>query len=176
MEYFEMGEKVVVKATMNPMFAGGERKWLREQLVHPKKGFYVGYTYKQEGTLFQDGCFNTHLKDIKSIKVLRIKFSDWGNDKFALLQDVKRIGQMSDLQLNVSAHHKNIARSMEDERMTITERTLKKWRREALGDYNDCVHCPEGNYDSSVVKELSNRILRMTQELLDQHLLRKEVR
>ena len=91
-----MGEKVVVKATMYPMYVDGKRKWLREQLVHPREGFYVGYTYKQEGKL-TGGMMNTYeyqrgwLTNIKSIKVLRIKFSDWGNDKFALLQDVRRI-------------------------------------------------------------------------------------
>ena len=92
MNYFKVGEKVVVKATMYHIYIDGERKWLREQLIHPKKGFYVGYTYKQEGTFVEgDNYSQGYLKDIKSIKVLRIKFSDWGNDKFALLQDVRRI-------------------------------------------------------------------------------------
>jgi len=49
----------------------------------------------------------------------------------------------------------------------ITERTLKKWRMEALAQDEDppLVH--------EVLKTLSERILRLTQELLDQHLLRK---
>jgi len=58
--------------------------------------------------------------------------------------------------------------------MSITERTLRRWRRDAL------VYGPFP-YDKSTVDNLSienstfrERILRMTQELLDQHLLRKE--
>ena len=92
MNYFEMGEKVIVKATMYPMYIDGERKWLRENLVHPKEAFYVGYTYKQEGKVTSSGIEGpAYLTNIKSIKVLRVKFSDWGNDKFALLQDVRWI-------------------------------------------------------------------------------------
>ena len=91
MKYFKMGEKIIVKAIVYPMYVLGERKWLREQLINPREAFYVGYTYKQEGAVFTDpetGISN--LINIKSIKVLRVKFSDWGNDYFALLQDVKR--------------------------------------------------------------------------------------
>ena len=54
--------------------------------------------------------------------------------------------------------------------MPITERTLRKWRGEALKDIN----YPDRSIDpDSIVEELSQRILRMTQELLDQHLIRK---
>jgi len=49
--------------------------------------------------------------------------------------------------------------------MTISERTLKKWRREAL--QHDLLTTDER------LHELLGKILRMTQELLDQHLLRK---
>lgn len=53
----------------------------------------------------------------------------------------------------------------------ITERTLKRWRREALVLMLDggCVSLGE-----RPVKELLERIIKMTQELLDQHLLRKD--
>lgn len=61
----------------------------------------------------------------------------------------------------------------------ITERTLKRWRREALEDTaspkvlatNDGVDL---DFHVDEVIELSNRILRMTQELLDQHLTRSK--
>ena len=65
--------------------------------------------------------------------------------------------------------------------MTITERTLKKWRGEALNDVIApnvlSTHCGV-DYEAHIdeVKTLSERILRMTQELLDQHLLRKVIR
>lgn len=52
----------------------------------------------------------------------------------------------------------------------ITERTLKKWRKEALL----ALH---GNYpeDASTVlfEDFSKHILQMTQELLDQDLIRR---
>lgn len=58
----------------------------------------------------------------------------------------------------------------------ITERTLKKWRGEALREIAiSSTHTEDqmaSAYDS-LLTELQKRILRMTQELLDQHLLRK---
>jgi hypothetical protein len=61
----------------------------------------------------------------------------------------------------------------------ITERILRQWRRDALrksqpGATIDAVRTPEGiNIDILYIVELNSRILRLTQELLDQHLLRK---
>ena len=52
----------------------------------------------------------------------------------------------------------------------ITERTLRKWRKEALELRRDINDVPE----SSPILSLVNEVLRMTQELLDQHLLRRE--
>jgi len=54
----------------------------------------------------------------------------------------------------------------------ITERTLKKWRKEALIEFE----ADPVEYDETIsyVKELQSRILRMTQEMLDMHLLRKK--
>ena len=64
----------------------------------------------------------------------------------------------------------------------ITERILKKWRKEALeGDgvplwtesifTNDST---QSTYVRNKIVELNSRICRMTQELMDQHLLRKD--
>ena len=50
--------------------------------------------------------------------------------------------------------------------MPITERTLRKWRKEALIE-----NCKLTNFD--INQEWANRVLRMTQELLDAHLLRR---
>ena len=57
--------------------------------------------------------------------------------------------------------------------MTITERTLKKWRGEALEAEVEMkeMECPAAW--ASERRELSQRILRLTQVLLDQHLLEK---
>lgn len=51
----------------------------------------------------------------------------------------------------------------------ITERTLKRWRKEALAFRTDTTV-----QKTAVENELNDRILRMTAELLDQHLIRKE--
>ena len=54
----------------------------------------------------------------------------------------------------------------------VTERTLKQWRKEALAN--------EGTKEGVITLhvntrfELNKRILRMTQELLDLHLIRKK--
>ena len=62
----------------------------------------------------------------------------------------------------------------------ISERLLRKWRKDALKDIIDpqIIATKDGvNYDFHImdeVKELSNRILRLTQELLDQHLINKK--
>jgi len=60
----------------------------------------------------------------------------------------------------------------------ITERTLKKWRKEALQIKTDTDVILDAsqfpvNVSRQSVIEWQIRILRMTQELLDQHLLRK---
>ena len=85
MKYFKMGEEILVSAIVYPFYIDGYRKWLIKY-IKERKAFYVGYAHKHEGKVD-----NHRLTNIKSIKLLRIKFSDWGNDKFALLQDVRRI-------------------------------------------------------------------------------------
>ena len=60
----------------------------------------------------------------------------------------------------------------------ITERTLRQWRKDAL-QTTETIESFDPALDVKVTKhitvinELSERILRLTQELLDQHLLRK---
>ena len=60
--------------------------------------------------------------------------------------------------------------------MILSERTLRKWRKATLllkktvdTTEGDLVHIRRGD-----AKEISNALLIMTRELLDQHLLRKE--
>jgi transposase-like protein len=63
----------------------------------------------------------------------------------------------------------------------ITERTLRKWRREALETLQG-TESIRNIYEGTAAGlakeyiETQQRVLRMTQELLDQHLLRKEIR
>ena len=54
--------------------------------------------------------------------------------------------------------------------MPITERTLKKWRKEALETKDLCTITDPLEH---TIHEQATRILRMTQELLDQQLIRK---
>lgn len=62
--------------------------------------------------------------------------------------------------------------------MPITERTLKRWRKDALHDMDISIECKDAPITSKIAdmrfKGHLNRILRMTQELLDQHLLREQ--
>ncbi len=51
----------------------------------------------------------------------------------------------------------------------ISERTLRRWRRDALVTPKDV----DLLLSSRLYIELQERILRLTQELLDQHLIRK---
>ena len=60
--------------------------------------------------------------------------------------------------------------------MKLSQRMLTKWRKEALRE--NLIPLTESNDQmafahDSFLTELNNRILRLTQELLDQHLLRK---
>lgn len=56
----------------------------------------------------------------------------------------------------------------------ISERMLKRWRKESLKAMEDIDVKPDDYLVMiSAVKELNARILMLTQELLDQHLLRE---
>lgn len=56
----------------------------------------------------------------------------------------------------------------------ITERTLRKWRKEALEKKDHFDTRREDSLTSAGAIGMSERILRLTQELLDQHLLRRK--
>ncbi len=58
--------------------------------------------------------------------------------------------------------------------MPITERTLRKWRKEALEDLEIVEGWDNETEHTRSRRNKDNCILRMTQELLDQHLLRKK--
>lgn len=60
--------------------------------------------------------------------------------------------------------------------MAITEHTLKNWRRQALKDVIGVNLTSQGPVEdvkvlSLMINQLSERILRLTQELLDQYLI-----
>lgn len=58
--------------------------------------------------------------------------------------------------------------------MSITKRTLDKWRKEALKSMLIIDSRPLINESVSRTVEFYNAFLRMTQELLDAHLIRKK--
>jgi len=59
----------------------------------------------------------------------------------------------------------------------ISERTLKRWRRDALKGIElwHTLNMPKSDLPKieQLFKERNERILRLTQELMDQHLIRK---
>jgi hypothetical protein len=55
--------------------------------------------------------------------------------------------------------------------MIITKRTLEKWRKEAIIQERGISIDDPLDQLSKIIHEYSGRILRMTQELLDQHLI-----
>lgn len=55
----------------------------------------------------------------------------------------------------------------------ITERTLKMWRGDALRMIHALSQQDIQSIEWKEKMELNNRILRLTQELIDQHLIRK---
>ena len=60
--------------------------------------------------------------------------------------------------------------------MPISERMLRKWRGEALRVVDQINASGDKTFTTGKVKEDNRRILALTQELLDQALLRKETK
>jgi len=57
--------------------------------------------------------------------------------------------------------------------MTITERTLKKWRREALKELGQIDKLGKDEPEYKFMVDMLNRMLKMTQELMDIHLIKR---
>ena len=55
----------------------------------------------------------------------------------------------------------------------VTERTLRRWRRDALEEINKLKGWDSDSEFTKQRRMLSERILRLTQDMLDIHLLRK---
>ena len=89
MEKFKIGDEVFVKAIIKPNYVDERRIWKRHKCN--REAFYVGVAYKQEGMAAWNRSRGSHITDIKAIKVIRVKFNERANDKFALAQDVRRI-------------------------------------------------------------------------------------
>jgi hypothetical protein len=57
--------------------------------------------------------------------------------------------------------------------MAVSKRTIEKWRSEALVDDEYWKVPRDGNRPRISHKLLNERVLKLTQEALDQHLIRK---
>ena len=86
----KIGTKVKVKNFAVPEYENLTRRWIKIR-AWETSGWYVGYTYKQNGTLIFNKYEIAHLGYRKDIKLLRIKTSDRANDSFAFPEDVEVI-------------------------------------------------------------------------------------
>lgn len=90
-----IGTRVRVRALAEWEYHKKERTWHSSHLLNSREGFYVGYTFKQEGTLMGsklrgfDGDYDPpYLEVSRTIRLCRIKFSARENDRFAFPADV----------------------------------------------------------------------------------------
>ena len=91
-ENLTMGQKVIVNAITIPQYIGdndNERRWI-VKIIKKRTGWYVGYTYKQEGRIIIDD-FN-YLKISKTVKLARVKFSNNSNDAFVSFEHIRLNG------------------------------------------------------------------------------------
>jgi hypothetical protein len=103
MTNYKIGDKVVVSATAVPRYdAHHQREWIAHELNREVEGWYVGYTFKYEGVLTSADYDPTsgigelrYLRITNSIRLLRIKFKENGNDKFAFPEHVRK-GEITD--------------------------------------------------------------------------------
>jgi len=97
MDGLTIGDKVLVIATAHTRYVYGHKIWYVES-IDPKEAWYVGYTWKQEG-YHKIADYNpaiekhnaNYLTNIKSIKLMRVKFHEFGNDYYAFRQHVKKM-------------------------------------------------------------------------------------
>ena len=86
----KIGTKVKVKNFAAPEYGNLTRRWKKIR-AWEVTGWYVGYTYKQNGVIITDKYGMVHLGYREDIKLLRIKTSDRANDSFAFPEDVEVI-------------------------------------------------------------------------------------
>ena len=95
-----IGTVVTVKFFAIPTYENDRRVWRRTGPENTQ-GYYVGYTFKQEGK-YNLGTYSSsviepydveqaYLSDVVAIKLLRIKTSERANDRFAFPKDVEEL-------------------------------------------------------------------------------------
>jgi len=100
---FKMGDKVLVESVALPDYdANNIRKWIQRKLDKEVEAYYVGFSYKQEGKYSPPTNYSSYgyesyggfepgyLKVTNTIKLLRIKFRENGNDRFVFPEDIRK--------------------------------------------------------------------------------------
>jgi len=98
----KIGDKVLVKALVEPVYVDNNRTLIKKELDPPKEMIYTGYTFRQEGTYmggkgvygrfgYYDDYEPPYLSVEKTTKVLRVKENERCNDKFAFEEDVENL-------------------------------------------------------------------------------------
>ena len=84
----EMGEEVKVCAICHRYrFALARVEWISQILNQPKKAYYCGYTYKQEGNVVED--YINSLNVTNRVLLIRVKFHERENEVFVEPQHLK---------------------------------------------------------------------------------------
>jgi len=97
----KIGDRVLVKALVEPVYVEKYRTLTRVELNPPKEMIYTGYTFRQEGKHCGGRPYGSYYGTIdydppylsvdKTIKVLRVKENERCNDKFAFAEDVENL-------------------------------------------------------------------------------------
>ena len=90
MDGLQIGDKVLVAALVEAVRTWDGWLRIRHCEVPKKLGWYVGWGYKKEGKYVSTYGETCRLTDIKQFKVMRIRFNEWGKEKYALRQDVTK--------------------------------------------------------------------------------------
>lgn len=96
MDGLSIGDRVKVKALAVPVYLSNQHRIIERRHTSAKEAFYVGYTHRQEGELVlaTDSLFRAtrnYLRDIKSIKLMRIRFNERGKEHLAFRQDLAKL-------------------------------------------------------------------------------------
>ena len=86
-----MGEEIIVHAICHRhIFISARVEWISQILNLPKKAYYCGYTYKQNGNLRHSTDFpEGYLCVTNRVLLIRVKFHERENEVFVELQHLK---------------------------------------------------------------------------------------
>lgn len=100
----EIGTRLRVHAIVDPYYTpDGYRHIGKKWLKPPEWGWYVGYTFKQEGKYVEgyrvnlwggDDDVPPHLKVSKTIKVYRVRFHERGVEHYCFPEDTETKDQI----------------------------------------------------------------------------------